>query len=66
MTYLHTVTAKSYTATVIRDCGRFDVVFGWMSGGEFVCAPNRARSFKTEKGALKAAHAYVAEQAARD
>ena len=65
MTTLHNVTAESYTATVIRDGARFDVIFGWMSGGEFVCSPSRrSRSFKTEAGALKAARAYVAERAA--
>lgn len=67
MTYLHTITAKSYTAHVILDGARIDVIFGWMSGGEFVCSPShRSRSFKTEKGALKAARSYVAERAARD
>lgn len=67
MTYLHEITANSHTATVIRDCGRFDVIFGFMSGGEFFCSPShRRRSFKTEAGALKAARSFVAEQAARD
>ena len=67
MTTLHTVTAKSYTAHVIRDGARIDVIFGWMSGAEFVCSPShRSRSFKTEAGALKAARSYVAERAAQD
>ena len=67
MTTLHTITAKSYTARVILDGTRIDVVFGWMHGGEFCCSPShRSRSFKTEAGALKAARSYVAERAAQD
>ena len=67
MTTLHTVAAKSYTARVILDGTRIDVIFGWMSGAEFVCSPSRrSRTFKTEAGALKAARSYVAERAARD
>ena len=67
MILAYTVTENTYTARVYhnRDRSQWEVGFGWMEGAEFRVSPTyRARTFKTEAGALRAAHRYVAERVA--
>lgn len=67
MPFLHTVTAEFYTAYVVRKGEQFEVIFGAQYDGEAWSESyvNTRRTFKTEACALRAARAYVAENAPR-
>ncbi len=67
MTTLHTVNAEFYTAFVVRDGEQFQTIFGAQYDGAAWSESyvNPRRSFKTEAGALRAARAFVAENAPR-
>lgn len=67
MTLAYTITENGYSARIYcnRDRTRWEVSCGWTEGAEWRVSPSvRARTLKTETGALRAAHRYVSARAA--